>query len=77
MSNRTLLEINHDCSGAIDRAPSGQFERALLRYLRSASKENAAALEPYGIRVFGMRHHSEGFKVAWGAHEASEEESKR
>lgn len=68
MSNRTLIEINHDYSHAIDRAGTGDFERTLLRYLRSASPEHAQALERYGVRVFGMRHHSDGFEVRWGTH---------
>lgn len=72
MSNRSLFEINHDRWHVIDKAGAGEFERALLRYLGSASKENALALEPYGIRVFGMRHHSNGFFIQWGGHIARE-----
>lgn len=72
MSNRTLIEINHDCAHAIDRAGTGDFERALLRYLRSAGRDEAKYLERYGVRVFGMRHHSEGFAIKWGCHEFKE-----
>lgn len=61
MSNRTLIEINHDFAHAIDAGGAGDFERALLGYLRSASKESAKRLEFYGVRVLGMRHHSENF----------------
>ena len=66
MSNRTLIEINHDFTGEIDKAPTGSLENALLRYLRSADKQNAEALEQFGIRVFGMRHHSDPFSIRWG-----------
>jgi hypothetical protein len=75
MSNRTLIEINHDLSGVIERAPAGAVEHALLRYLRSASKENAAKLADYGIKVFGMRHHSEGFEIKWGTLDFAEQAS--
>ena len=61
MSNRTLIEINHDFAGEVDKAPTGNFERLLLSYLRSASKESARELEHFGVTVLGMRHHSERF----------------
>lgn len=57
MSNRTLIEINHDFCGAIGESAAA----ALRRYLKSASRETAAELEYYGIRVLGMRHHSGNF----------------
>lgn len=75
MSNRSLFEINHDYTGNIDRAREGELERALLRYLRSVDKDSAANLERFGIRVFGMRHHSDGFEIQWGAIKASESKS--
>jgi hypothetical protein len=67
MGNRSLIEINHDLFGVIDGAPTGALEQSLLRYLSSASKEDAALLACYGIKVFGMRHHSDGFEIKWGA----------
>lgn len=69
MSNRTLIEINHDYAGEIDAASTGEFENAVLAYLRMGSKEAARRLERYGIRVFGMRHHSDGFEIKWGHHD--------
>lgn len=60
MSNRSLIEINHDfCSDLGDP----MFVRALQRYLRSASRENADGLRPWGARVVGMRHHSTNFII--------------
>lgn len=59
MSNRTLIEINHDLA---DELGAG-FDRALVRYLKSASRESAAALESYGVRVLRMRHHSGNFII--------------
>jgi hypothetical protein len=56
MSNRTLIEINHDALEVSD----GLLE-ALHRYVKSASRENADWLKHYGIHVIGMRHHSGNF----------------
>lgn len=75
MSNRSLIEINHDYVGTIDKAREGEFERALLRYLRSADTDSAANLERFGVRVFGMRHHSDGFNIEWGGTKATEPRS--
>ncbi len=75
MSNRTLIEINHDYATELG---SAQFVEALARYVRSGSIVDAAELEHYGVRVFGMRHHSEGFNIKWGyASPIHEAESKR
>ena len=71
MSNRTLFEINHDFSDRIKRDPAG-FAEALWRYLGSASAEHAADLTQYGVRRFGIRHHSEGFEIQWGHYQARE-----
>jgi hypothetical protein len=70
MSNRTLVELNHDLWGKMN---SAEFLAALQAYLGSASPENADRLSRYGVRIFGMRHHSEGFDIKWGWHEAKEE----
>lgn len=58
MSNRTLIEINHDFS---TEANSVGLLDNLVCYLRSPSRENAADLERFGIKVIGMRHHSCNF----------------
>jgi hypothetical protein len=55
MSIRSLIEINHDHSG---RWGGEDFLDALERYVRSGSRECAEALEPYGLKVVGQRHHS-------------------
>lgn len=59
MSLRTLIEINHDVAG---REDTGLLV-ALARYVRSANREHAEALEQYGLRVIGMRHHSGNFII--------------
>lgn len=55
MSIRTLIEINHDCG---KKGPDDGFLEALNRYIGCADRETAEALERYGVRVLGMRHHS-------------------
>lgn len=67
MSNRTLIEINHDYAGDIDDNHV-HFVARLLSYLRGGGEHNKEELERYGVRVFGTRHHSEGFNVHWGTH---------
>ncbi len=54
MSNRTMVEINHDYY------PHGELEEMawlvnMLAYLRSGNPRNL----PDGVTWFGMRHHSE------------------
>lgn len=74
MSNRSLLEINQDRWPAIHNDPQG-FADAISGYLNSASPEHVLALERFGIRVFGMRHHSNGFTINWGGAKHSEAKS--
>ena len=76
MSNRSLIEINHDYWYTLKDDPEG-FVMALRLYLGSANKDTAERLERFGIRVFGMRHHSYGFEINWGGIKVSEPESRR
>ena len=71
MSNRTLIEINHDFAGQVKDHPQ-EFADVLYRYLASASAENAVELHRYGIRRIGIRHHSEAFDIKFGYFQASE-----
>jgi hypothetical protein len=57
MSNRTLIEINHDFAGEL----GDEFLQCLGYYLRSANRENADWLKRFGVTVIGMRHHSGNF----------------
>lgn len=57
MSNRTIVEINHDMAGFIDRNPEG-FVALLSCALRSGDKEDWKLLERFGIRFGLMSHHS-------------------
>jgi hypothetical protein len=71
MSNRTLIEINHDLWHMIKERPQA-FTEALICYLGSAGPRTIEPLGHFGIRVFGMRHHSEMFEIMWGVHRAAE-----
>lgn len=71
MSNRSLVEFNHDLSFRIKEDPEG-FARALGFYLNSGHELHARGLDYFGVRVFGMRRHYDGFKLSWGAITASE-----
>ena len=66
MSNRTLIEINHDYWAHIDARPR-DFIETLQSYLSGGSGRASEALERYGIRVITLRHHSENFNIPDGA----------
>lgn len=66
MSNRSLVELNHDLAS---RMKEPGFLEALHSYLANASDMDAERLSMYGARVFGVRHHSEPF------HPMSEDEA--
>lgn len=58
MSQRSILEINHDCSGFIAR-DEGRFVQLLLAALASGSDRSWEPLEHFGIRRITQCHHSE------------------
>lgn len=66
MSQRTIVEFNHDCGHEIDRDPEG-FLRALRHLINSGSgtRENEA-LERFGVRVTPTHHHSVRARVVLG-----------
>jgi len=75
MSNRSLIEINHDYTHRIESEPL-EFVRVVRECLRSGDfKRNDSELKNFGLRVFGMRHHSDGFDINWGGKTASEKKS--
>lgn len=53
MSNRTMLEINHDTTPHTE-AEKDRWLRGMLHYLSSGDPESL----PDGVTWFGMRHHS-------------------
>lgn len=66
MSQRSIVEINHDFSHRIASAPQGRIEHLLLRALGSGSEENWKPLEAFGIRRVTQCHHSEDRRVVVG-----------
>lgn len=54
MSNRSMLEFNHDCCPS---APEDKikFAECIFRFLRGGDAENL----PDGVTWFGTRHHSD------------------
>jgi hypothetical protein len=70
MSNRTLIEINHDFAGDIELG-AGAFVSALMNHL-SCIPYNKIPYEIIpGVLVLGARHHSEPYVIEWGAYEAA------
>ena len=59
MSNRSLIEINHDFAGEL----GDEFLQCLGYYLKSGSQEDADWLKRFGVRVIGMRHHSGSYAL--------------
>lgn len=66
MSQRTIVEFNHDYAGAIDRDPDG-FLRAIRNMLNSGVNENESdkrdRLDHYGVRTSPTHHHSDKAEV--------------
>lgn len=58
MSNRTIVEFNHDYTHEI-RTDRGSFVSLLIAALNSGSEPEWQALEPYGVRRAVMAHHSD------------------
>lgn len=65
MSQRSIIEINHDLCHRIKGAEQG-LEVALSRALASGSDENWETLKQFGIRRITQCHHSEKRRVIVG-----------
>jgi hypothetical protein len=55
MSNRSMVEFNHDYAPPRDDAKLLEWAKQLRDYIGSADPK----LLPRGVTWFGMRHHSE------------------
>jgi hypothetical protein len=62
MSQRSVLEINHDRSHQIDAAPTA-FIVLLNQALASGSDESWEPLRHFGVRRIIQVHHSTDYKV--------------
>lgn len=56
MSNRTLVELNHDFGPPIrDEAKLLEWAKQMSRYMHSGDRKDL----PYGVTFKHMRHHSQ------------------
>ena len=62
MSQRSIIEINHDCSGDIAYDPA-VFHELVLQALASGSDRSWEPLKRFGITRIAQCHHSEDRKV--------------
>lgn len=68
MSNRTVVEFNHDVWMKIEADRLG-FAGAILEMLRGGGTPRAVeALEHYGVTYAGQRHHSDRCAVVYKHH---------
>jgi len=68
MSNRSMIEFNHDCWPKIEDDKDG-FVNAVLEMSRAGGTPRAVeALERYGVTFVGTRHHSEPASVEYRHH---------
>ena len=76
MSNRTILELNHDFAGNIARDPDG-FLRAINELLNHGVTDHECrlrdALQRFGVRTSPTHHHSAKAEVVL-MHEGGEAE---
>ena len=65
MSSRSIVEINHDHAGRIERNRD-LFMGLLERALSNSIHDNWAKLLPFGVRLITTCHHTEERKVIVG-----------
>lgn len=73
MSQRTLIEINHDYLHNIAHE-SDDFGVILTRLLKGSGRNgDAEDLETrFGVRIFSRRHHGDAFDINFGGKKISE-----
>ena len=76
MSQRTIVEFNHDYAHEVgrDRGALSELLAAVMRSGRPDSEEEWR-LGRYGVRVLTSRHHSDSLRVEVGGHEHYSETS--
>lgn len=63
LSQRSIIEINHDVPGQAKPGERARFYELFMRAIASGSDEAWAPLEQYGIRRVAQVHHSTDRKV--------------
>lgn len=66
MSQRTVVEINHDVPGTVP-GDQGRLYEMLMRAVASGSPESWEPLRRYGFTRITQCHHSEDRKVVVGS----------
>lgn len=64
MSNRTIIEINHDLWHRIEGDREG-FGKLVADFTRACDPEIREALQRYGCNVLGTVHHSDNISIAF------------
>lgn len=65
MSNRTIIEVNHDFWHKIE-ADKYAFGELIVKFTRACDPEVAAALrDRFGVNVLGTVHHSDKIAISF------------
>lgn len=64
MSNRTIIEINHDFWPKIEAEPA-TFGMLIQRYTGACDPEVAEELRRFGCNVLGTVHHSDKIAISF------------
>ncbi len=65
MSNRTIIEINHDCWHKID-ADKQIFAQLIVDFTRACDPTVAQKLyDHFGVNVLGTVHHSDNISIVF------------
>lgn len=64
MSNRTIIEINHDLWHRIEADPAA-FGKLVADYTRACSHDIQDELRRYGCNVLATVHHSDKISVSF------------
>lgn len=74
MSNRTLIEINHDYCAEIKANPT-QFMKAIVDRINSGGHADTEIWP--GVRAIAQRHHSDPYYIQWGGREETNRSAQR
>ena len=64
MSNRTIIEINHDLWHRIEKDPEA-FGKLVAEYTRACSHDVSDRLQHFGANVLATVHHSDKIAVSF------------
>jgi hypothetical protein len=64
MSNRTILELNHDLAHRIAESPEA-FGKEIAEYLRATSHDSRDRLRRFGAYTLATVHHSDKITISF------------